>query len=158
MIDALVLEVTGIVVSGVVGPVVVSLAVRRSERLRLYLEEGERRRDELRVVLEEAGRLLGEGALNIRDAAAASRSGDPEPPELQQWTERVYLLEQRLLFRLTPDDTIIASLERVLDALADTDAVRAGSVGYELLAKRFDVAQRLFLDVSRTALATRNFM
>jgi hypothetical protein len=47
MIDALVLEVTGIVVSGVVGPVVVTYAVSHGERQHLKEVEAERDRDDL---------------------------------------------------------------------------------------------------------------
>jgi len=158
VIDTLVLEVTGIVVSGVVGPVVVTMAVTRGEHRHLEEVEAERDRDDLLRVLEEGGQLLGSIALDMRQLARGLSTDDAELAELEKSASRVYLLRQRLLFRLRLDDPIVEGLDRVLDALMDFDWATAEAADYERLAKAFEDTQRAFLDVSRRELATRNFV
>jgi hypothetical protein len=142
-LNLLIVEVTGIVASGVIGPAFTTVWVRRAERLRLVSEEQERRRGELQELIDEAAATLGEAALNVRE----------EPAALQSWTNRFYVFEQRLLLRLAPGDPVVTSLEHLIDILREV-----GDEGGrpELLA-RFDAAQRTFLEEARTALKKRDF-
>jgi hypothetical protein len=154
MIDALVLEVTGIVVSGVVGPVVVAYAVTSGDRRRLVEQEAEDDRDDLLKVLEESGSLLGSIAVGIQQLAADTRAAMPS--ELHDLTSRLYLIRERLLFRLRPDGPIVESLDRILDVLKELDVAEAPD--YRALETKFDPVHVTFLDICRTELATRNFI
>ena len=157
MTNIVVVEVAGILVSGIVGPVFVSLSTRYSERMRLMKEEGERRRDELHGVVEEAAKTLGEGSLTLREAERAAAFGDPEPPELGEWSNRVYLIEQRLLLRLQPDDPVIKRLDDVLEILDGISDERRSGSSQGGVVRRYDEAQRQFLAEARAALAKRDF-
>lgn len=153
MTDALVLEMTGIFVSGVIGPVFVSFAVRRAEHVKWFYEAAERSRDELHALVEEGAKLVAEGSVAIRRAAEAHDRHEAEPPEVGEWVNRMYILGQRLQLRLTPDDPVVTSLEGVTKALsriAETDGTVAARTD-------FAAAQRHFLEVSRAALETRSF-
>ncbi len=156
-LNILIVEVAGIVTSGIVGPVFTTSSVRRAERLRLVSEEQERRRGALHDLIDEAATVLGEGSLNIHEAARAAEFGDPEPPELEQWANRVYVLEQRILLRLTSSDPIIKSLDNVIAVLNELGDSTERDHRYRELARRFDTAQRTFLDEARTALERRDF-
>jgi hypothetical protein len=155
MIDTLVLEVTGIVVSGVVGPVVVTMAVTHGEHRHLEEQEAERDRDDLLRVLEEIAQLLGSAILDLERAGTEARTAAMLP--LAELSSRLYPLQQRLLLRLRHDDVIAERLNRVMDVLRESEDAGADTAGDVALLKRFDAARQEFLDIARTELTTRSF-
>lgn len=63
----LIASVTGIVVSGVVGPAVTSWAARRAARKQFVRDQNAKRRDDLRALLDEAASVLGVGSIRLRE-------------------------------------------------------------------------------------------
>jgi hypothetical protein len=138
--------VTGIVVSGVVGPSVASWASRRASRQQFGRDVALGRRDDLRSLLDQAAELLSVGATNIRLAEEADRSGRPAPEDVSEWADKVYVLEQRLLLRLSTAHPVVvryAEVRQTLVALGTSEA----SV------EEFETARSAFLESARRALA-----
>jgi hypothetical protein len=157
-VNIMIVEVAGIVASGVIGPTLTTFAVRKAELLRLASEQHEHRRDALRDLIDETAVVVGEASKHVRDAAHAARFGDPEP-ELDEWATRVGLLERRLRLHLEPTDPVITSLHRIIDLLASaTEAGHGnGGQGYDGLGLRLDAAHNTFLEEGRAALQKGDF-
>src|SRR4051812_27338254 len=101
MSSAALLGVTGIVVSGVVGPLVATWASKRGDIQRFERDQLQRRREDLRTLVDEAAVLLGAGETNLRLAHEAASKSNPEPADVREWAGKVHLLGQRLLLRLS---------------------------------------------------------
>jgi hypothetical protein len=145
--DAVVLGVTGIVVSGVVGPGVAAWLSRRAELSRFRRDEVVRRRDELRDVLDEAAVLLAKGPTNLRllrEAAADSKEHDAA----SEWLRGVFPIGQRLQLWLPSDHGVVRAYDRVREALVTTVEDPDGDVSDEAVGQ-FDDLRRKFLDEAR---------
>ncbi len=144
-IDAtLAASITGIVVSGVVGPQVTAWSIRRANRRQFNRDQAARRRDDLRSVLDEAAVLLASGATNLRLLR------ETPTVELRDWLSSVFPLGQRLRLRLPGDDEVVAAYNEVREALATTAEgvepdVDSAIADYERKRERF-------LDLARAAL------
>ena len=157
MSSAAILGVTGIVVSGVVGPLVASWASRRADRERFERDQAEHRRDEFRAIADEGAVLLGAGETNLRLAHEAAARGETEPEEVREWAGRVYLLGQRLLLRLPGDDPVVARYQHVRDALVAVGEAYGDQERYPAAAEEFGARRSAFLDEARAALKRRAY-
>jgi hypothetical protein len=148
--DAVVLGVTGIVVSGVVGPGVAAWLARRAESGAFHREQVAGRRDELRTVLDEAAGLLASGPTNVR-ALQENKEDSDDLKRARTWLSEVYPIGQRLQLWLPADHAVVGAYERVRQSLVDM--MEAGSaVSAELLLTKFEQERKLFLDASRETL------
>jgi hypothetical protein len=153
MSSAVTLGVTGIVVSGIVGPAVSAWFSRRGDEQRFARDQLQRRREDLRAVVDEGAVVLGAGETNLRLASEAVARGNPEPAEVKEWASRVHLLGQRLLLRLPEADSVVAAYEAVRVALVEVGETY-GEVGrYSAAVNAFEERRADFLDKAREALA-----
>src|SRR4051794_38545980 len=97
MSNTVILGITGIVVSGVVGPLIAVWASRNGDRRRYDLDSRRRQYEDLQSVVDDGAVLLGAGETNIRLAHEAATSGTDVPAEVTEWSSRVHLLGERLL-------------------------------------------------------------
>ena len=151
MVDsAVVIGVTGIIVSGVVGPTVAAWMSRRTRSREFHREQAAHRRDELRTLLDEAAGLLASGPTNLRVLSQAR----PDPDVLgaaRTWLSQVFPISQRLQLWLPHDHAVVAAYERVREQLVA--AAEAGpTAARDALLERFEQERRQFLDVSREIL------
>jgi hypothetical protein len=150
----LIAAVTGIVVSGIVGPSATAWASRRAARKQFVRDRAAARRDELRSLLDEAAVTLGLGGSRLRQVRHSgepgSRLSEPQP----SWAEQVFTVGQRLRLRLPADDPIILSYDRVrqqLVVLAELSS-QADEASYEQVMTAFETARDAFLAASQAAL------
>jgi hypothetical protein len=150
----LIASVTGIVVSGVVGPSATAFASRRAARKQFNRDEAARRRDELRSVLDEAAALLGLGPTRLRQTREAERAHAPLLEELRLWPEQVYVIGQRLRLRLGADDAIVIAFEAVREALVETAELTGDpdEARYEKAVAHFEAAREQLLEAARARL------
>ena len=152
MSGAVTLGITGIVVSGIVGPAASAWFSRRADRQRFAHDDQQRRRDDLRGIVDEAAELLGAGQTNLRLAFEAVSRGAPEPAEVRDWASRVHLLAQRLLLRLPASDPVIVAYESVRRALLQVGETYASPERQADAVAGFEAARGEFLEKARQAL------
>lgn len=153
MSNAAILGVTGIVVSGVVGPLIAFWAARNGDRRRYTLDARQRQHEDLQKVVDEGAVLLGAGQTNLRLAHEAASAGKDVPAEVKEWSSAVHLLGQRLLLRLPANDPIVASYEAVRGALLTLGHVYGNDERYEEAADDFESRRDSFLTEARDNLA-----
>lgn len=153
MSSAVTLGVTGIVVSGVVGPAVAAWFSRRGDQQRFARDQLQRQREDLRAIVDEGAVLLGAGETNLRLAHEAVARGHPEPTEVKEWASRVHLLGQRLLLRLLEDDLVVVAYEAVRRALLAVGETYGDNARYPAAVTAFEEKRGDFLDKARGALA-----
>jgi hypothetical protein len=146
--SALILGVTGIVVSGIFGPGIAALLSQHSQTSGFNRSQAAARRDELRVVLDEAAVLLATGATKLR----VLQSTAPDPDDLKaakEWMTEVFPIGQRLQLWLTHDDPVVVAYETVRQQL-----IVAGSPGVatESELRHFESDRRAFLNLARAKL------
>lgn len=112
----LIVSITGIAVSGVVGPSTTAWASRRAARAQFLRDRAAARRDELRGLLDEAAIVLGLGGTRLRQAWEAEQAGQALD-QFRPWSEQVFTLSRRLRLRLAADDPIVAAYDVVRDRL-----------------------------------------
>jgi len=150
MNSTLIVSVTGIAVSGVVGPAISGWAIRRADAQRFKREQGRRRRDDLRAVVDQAATLLALGATNLRRIREAGAAGREEPDEVRDWASNVHALQQRLLLRVAPSDPVAIAYQDVRDALVALD--RPDRVALEDAVWDFEQKRLAFLAAARASL------
>jgi hypothetical protein len=150
--SAVVLGVTGIVVSGIAGPAVVAYFGRRGDRQRFERDQLRRRVEDLREVVDEGAVLLGAGETNLRLAHEAASRGDDEPSEVREWAGQVHLLGQRLRLRLDDTDPVVASYESVRQALVAVGAAYGDLESYPKAVATFEARRGVFLENARAIL------
>jgi hypothetical protein len=153
MSSATILGVTGIVVSGVLGPVVAAWVNRHGDRERAARDLEQRRREDLEAVVDDGAVLLGAGETNLRLAHEAASRGEAPPAEVGEWAGRVHLLGQRLRLRLPADDPVVQAYEAVRAALLSVGATYGDADHYTAVVADFEAKRSEFLDESRLALA-----
>jgi hypothetical protein len=152
MSSVTILGVTGIVVSGVIGPVVAAWANRRSDRQRYERDQLQRRREDLRAIVDEGAALLGAGETNLRVAHEAASRGEPEPTDVREWAGKVHLLGQRLLLRLSSADPVVRGYEGVREALVAVGETYGDAARYPAAVTAFEARRTEFLDKARAEL------
>lgn len=145
--DAAVLGVTGIVVSGVIGPAVAAWLSCRAELRRFRRDEVARRREQLRAVLDEAAVLLAKGPTNLR-LLRETASDTTEHERASEWLREVFPIGQRLQLWLPSDHATVRAYNKVREALVTTVEATDADVIDEALAQ-FDDLRREFLDEAR---------
>lgn len=150
MNSTLIASITGIVVAGVVGPAISTWAVRRADAQRFKREQRGKRRDDFRTVVDEAATLLAIGATNIRLIREARAAGRAEPGEVRDWASNVHALQQRLLLRVDPSDSVATAYQDVRDALVGLD--RPEGLTLEDAVGAFEEKRLAFLAAARTSL------
>jgi hypothetical protein len=149
------LGVTGIVVSGIVGPAIAAYFGRRGDRQRFARDQLQRRREDLRTLLDEGAVLLGAGETNLRVAHEAASRGESEPDEVRDWAGNVHLLGQRLLLRLADDDPVVVAYETVRAALVAVGETYGDEDQYREAVTHFETRRSAFLDQARAAIERR---
>lgn len=150
----LIASVTGIAVSGIVGPSATAWASRRAARKQFLRDRAAARRDELRNLLDEAAVTLGLGGPRLRQV---QRDGEPrsQPSEPQpSWSEQVFTLGQRLRLRLPANDPIVLAYDQArhqLVALAELSP-QADDASHEQAMTAFEAARDAFLAASQASL------
>jgi hypothetical protein len=152
MSNAAILGVTGIVVSGVVGPLVVGWMSRRGDRQRFEHDQQQRRRDDLQAVVDHAAVLLGAGETNLRLAHEAASQDAAPPGDFGEWARNVHLLGQRLLLRLPANDPVVTKYEAVRQALIAVGETYGDEARYPQAVTDFEARRSEFLDEARAAL------
>jgi hypothetical protein len=149
----LIASITGIAVSGIVGPSTTAWATRRSARSQFLRDQAAERRDELRKLLDEAASVLGLGATRLRQAWESDRAGRQDT-NLQPWSEQVFTIGQRLRLRLRADDPIVVAYEIVRQKLVAAGGLvsQPGAETYEAALREFEAARDRFLATSQAAL------
>jgi hypothetical protein len=155
MSSALALGLTGIVVSGVVGPAIAAWFSRRGDEQRFARDQTRRRDDDLRSVLDESAELLGAGGTNLRLAYEAVVRGESIPGEVDDWAGRVHLLGQRLLLRLPPKDPIVTSYGQVREALLEVGRRYGDAAEYDKALSAFEARRTAYVESARRALAEK---
>jgi hypothetical protein len=141
----LAVSITGILVSGVVGPQLTVWSTRRADRRQFNRDQAAHRREDLRSLLDEAAVLLASGATNLRLLRSVPT------PEIRDWLGSVFPLGQRLRLRLPGDDQVVAAYNQVREALAAAAEQPGNDV--EAAIVDFEHKRELFLDLSREALS-----
>jgi hypothetical protein len=149
---ALITAITGIVVSGVVGPAVTGWVTRANERRRLDREQAAKRRDDLRELVDEAAGLLAAGATNLRLMWEAQAAGSTPLPDVVDWPSKVYVLEQRLRLRLAADHEVVQRYEAVRGQLVAAAEARDDEESHEAALSEFERLRGAFLDAGRAEL------
>lgn len=144
--DAVVLGITGIVVSGVVGPAVAAWLARRAELGRFDRDQVSHRREQVRALLDEAAVLLASGPTNLRVLREAP-AGSSEKDHASDWLRQVFPIGQRLQLWLPGDHPAICSYEEVREALVQ--AVEASTLESEGALSRFEGLREQFLEEAR---------
>lgn len=147
--NTVIVGVTGIVVSGVVGPAVAAVLARRTRTREFHREQVAARRDELRKLLDEAASLLASGPTNVR--ILHERTAGAELDRARGWLSQVFPIGQRLQLWLSADHPVITAYERVRERLVD--AAEAGPApATEAILDQFELERKTFLDRARDAL------
>lgn len=120
----LIASVTGIVVSGVVGPTATTWAARRAARKQFNRDQAARRRDERAVLLDEAASLLGLGPTRLREMRETPQSDTERWKELRAWAEEVFTMGQRLRLRLGAASAVVVTYELVRKRLIETQKIK----------------------------------
>lgn len=151
----LIASVTGIVVSGVVGPAATAWAARRAARKQFVRDQATKRRDDLRALFDEAATVLGVGPIRLRETWEAQNAGGELSDELRAWPDRVYIIGQRLQLRLGLGDPIVTRYNAVREALRDSGRLAPGAdekrhkqavLGFEAARNDFLAAAQAKLD------------
>ncbi len=152
----LIASVTGIGVSGIIGPSATAWASRRAARKQFVRDRAAARRDELRALLDEAAVTLGLAGPRLRQAHQSSGIESHENDLRPSWSEQVFTLGQRLRLRLTPGDAIVIAYEQVRRRLVDLAEVpaQADDATREAAFAAFETARDAFLAASQAALDT----
>jgi hypothetical protein len=150
----LVVSVTGIVVSGVVGPTVTSWAARRAARKQFVRDQAAKRREELHTLLDEAASVLGLGPTRLRQTRERQRASAELPAELRLWPEQVYVIGQRLRLRLGGSDPVVQAYDIVRERLIEAAqlAVQDDEQQHESAVLRFEAGREEFLTAARAKL------
>lgn len=147
--NAVIVGVTGIIVSGVVGPGVAALLARRSRLREFHREQVAARRSELRKLLDEAASLLASGPTNVR--ILHEQTAGVELERARAWLSQVFPIGQRLQLWLPADHLVVTSYERVRERLVK--AAQAGSEpAADVILDQFEQERTVFLDHARDAL------
>jgi hypothetical protein len=152
MSNAAILGVTGIVVSGVVGPFVAGWMNRRGDRQRFTRDQQQRRREDLQAVVDDGAVLLGAGETNLRLAHEAASQEAAPPADVSDWARNVHLLGQRLLLRLPANDPVVATYEAVRLALIAVGETYGDEARYPQAVIDFEARRSAFLDEARAGL------
>lgn len=149
----LITSVTGIAVSGVVGPAATSWAARRAARKQFLRDQAAKRRDDLGALLDEAASVLGVGPIRLRETWEAAATG-AIPDALRAWPDEVYILGQRLRLRLGAQDPVVTRYETVRTALVDAGWVApdAEAALHDTAIEHFEVARDQFLAAAQAKL------
>ncbi len=147
----LITSVTGIVVSGVVGPTATAWAARRAARKQFIRDQAAKRREDLRTLLDEAASLLGVAVIRLRELGEAGGSGATTEAQ-RAWADQVYTIGQRLQLRLGSSDAVVAKYQSVRSALGDVGEAAPDSEEYQSAVQEFETARDTFLKAAQTKL------
>lgn len=146
-LDASLIAIAGIVVSGVVGPQLTAWATRNANRKQFNRDQNARRRDDLRALLDEAAVLLASGATNLRHAREGGGAERATASGAAGWASEVFPLGQRLRLRLPEDHQVVKAYDE-----ARTTLVTLANSGDEADVAPFEAKRAQFLDLARQTL------
>jgi hypothetical protein len=147
---ALVLGVTGIVVSGVVGPAISAWFSQNSQTKAFNRAQAALRRESLRSVIDDAAVALASGATNIRILQAQPTSSEQYRNAIE-WSLRIYPIGQRLQLWLRSDDPVVTSYGKVRDELTKISSASTPKDA-DALIREFEDERARFLEIAREKL------
>lgn len=150
----LITSITGIVVSGVVGPAATAWAGRRAARKQFLRDQAAKRRDDLRALLDDAARVLGVGPIRLRETSEAQTVGAGLTAEQRAWPDQVFVIGQRLQLRLGAGHKVVTQYDAVRQALREAGqlAPDADRQRHEDAVSRFEAARDEFLAAAQAKL------
>lgn len=151
----LIIAVTGIAVSGVVGPAMTAWATRVSDRRQFIRDREGHRRDEMLVLFDEAASLLALGPVRLRQIMESHRDGSDLTEEMRVWPEQVYALGPRLRLRLGANHDVVTAFGTVRVRLIEAGELRRDDPdgqAHENAVLRFEASRADFLDAAQRAL------
>lgn len=149
MPDATAISITGIVVSGVVGPAASALWARRADRARAERESAATKLRDDEALISEAVAVLAPAATYARRI----HSGEPSQ-SLNEWIGYVYPLGLKIRLRFGASSLIATAYDDVRNCLTDIVDSPAGATGANTLGAKIDA----FVEQSRAVvLERRNF-
>jgi hypothetical protein len=139
---------TGIAVSGVVGPSATAWATRRANRAQFVRAREAAKRDDLRALFDEAAQVLGVGPIRLRQTW--ERTADEETAKLvRAWPDEVYVIGQRLELRLGADTPVIAAYIKVREGLRAAGEIPPDDESRHAAAlEKFESDRKVFLSVA----------
>jgi hypothetical protein len=146
----LVIGVTGIVVSGIIGPGTAALISQRSQTNSFNRSLAAERRGELRALLDQAAVLLASGATNLRILQDLD-SDQLEMQRAKEWMMEIFPIGQRLELWLPHDDPVVVAYAKVREQLVSAAGV-SDSLESEAQLQQFEADRREFLNLSRAKL------
>jgi hypothetical protein len=147
--DAVIIGVTGIVVSGVIGPAVAASMARRGRSREFHREQAAARRNQLRALLDEAASLLASGPTHLR----VLQGPKPDSDDLQRarsWLLLVFPIGQRLRLWLPANHPVVEGYENVRRQLVS--AAESGRSADRSVLDDFEQERSRFLEVCRETL------
>ena len=150
MNSTLAIGITGIVVSGIVGPAIAAWFSQRSQVNNFNRVQAAERRDALRIVLDQAATLLATGVTNLR-ILRENKDDLGRIQSAQEWLSQVFPIGQRLQLWLAYNDPVVVAYETVRSVLV---VMTSSGTEHETeqLMEQFELDRRLFLDLARTRL------
>lgn len=141
-------SITGITVSGVVGPAANAWATRLANRSQFVRDREAAKRDDLRALFDDAAQVLGVGPIRLRQIW--EQDHDAETVELVRgWPDEVYVIGQRIKLRLGADSPIATAYDRVREGLRTAAEIPPGETARrDASLDRFEADRDAFLAAS----------
>ena len=149
---AWIVGVTGIVVSGVLGPSVSAWWGGKREREQDVRAQRMAHDADLRAVADEAAKALASAISKLRLALSARQDGRAFPPEVRDFLGELFALGQRLQLRAPAEGAIASSYESAREELIGLSQATSSQAEFDAVTKAFEQRRAAFLEAVRVAL------
>jgi hypothetical protein len=138
-------SITGIAVSGVIGPGATAWATRLANRTQFVRDREAAKRDDLRALFDKAAQVLGVGPIRLRQIWEQDR--DAETLELvRTWPDEVYVVGQRITLRLGATSPVAIAYDTVREGLRTGAEIPPGDTErHNTALSRFEAERDAFL-------------
>jgi hypothetical protein len=150
--STLIVGITGIVVSGLVGPSVAAAWIAQREKRRDHFALVDSRRVDLREVIDDSAKLLGGAVPRVRQLVAAEEKGEELPAGPADLLSELVPLGQRLQLRLPRNHEVVRFYDDACAGLRDLAKERSSQERFEEAAKKFEAQREVFLNAGRKAI------
>jgi hypothetical protein len=138
-------SITGIAVSGVVGPSTTAWATRRANRSQFVRDREAAKRDDLRDLFDEAAKVLGVGPIRLREIWEQDADEDVVK-RARAWPDEVFVVGQRLQLRLGAGSPVANAYETVREGLRAAAKISPGDTPeHDAALDRFEADRSMFL-------------
>jgi len=149
--STLLISLTSVVVSGLLGPTVIALWTAKRERDRDARDAVVSRRDDLRELLDETARTLAVAATHLRRVVAAQQDGAPPPDDQVEFLSKLAPFRLRLQLRLPDDHPILTAYEAVVTALTELENSTKSKLVWAAALDDFESKRKAYLQAGRAA-------